>query len=126
MKHLALILVIFCATAVTAKPREWKDANVAAIESNTSNGGVAVIPIGGILAGVPITRTTIFYRIETEDMVYILAYVDKKRPLDITLHGKTKIAIDGHDAHILDDGGKDVKLPIAQKIARPPAETPAK
>jgi hypothetical protein len=119
MRNLALLLVVLFATTVTAKDREWKEAKVAAIESSTSNGGVAVIPIGGMIAGVPITRTTVFYRIETDDMIYILALVNKKRPLDVTLHGKTKIAIDGHDAHILDDGGKDVKLPIAQKIARP-------
>jgi hypothetical protein len=122
----ALVFVILCASAVTAKNREWKDAKVTAITSDTTNGGVAVIPIGGILAGVPITNHRIFYRIETADMVYILAYVNKKRPLDVTLNGKTKIAIDGHDAHILDDAGKDVKLPIVQKIARTPAEDPGK
>jgi hypothetical protein len=40
-------------------------------------------------------------------------------PLNLTVHGTTKIALDanGHDAHILDDGGKDVKVPIAEKVA---------
>jgi hypothetical protein len=36
----------------------------------------------------------------------------------VTLYGKTKIAIDGKNAHILDDEGKDEKVPIAEKIAR--------
>jgi hypothetical protein len=46
----------------------------------------------------------------------------------VTLYGKTKIALDGTNAHILDDGGKDIKVPIVEKIARtqPPAETPSK
>jgi hypothetical protein len=36
----------------------------------------------------------------------------------LTLHGKTKIAIDRSNAHILDDAGKDVKFAIARKIAK--------
>jgi hypothetical protein len=38
--------------------------------------------------------------------------------------GKTKIAIDGKNAHVLDDEGKDKKMPIAQEIARTKPEEP--
>jgi hypothetical protein len=38
--------------------------------------------------------------------------------LNVTLHGQTKIAVDGMDIHVLDDGGKDVKLTIVEKIAK--------
>jgi hypothetical protein len=122
MRSLALVILMLCATATAlADKREWKDATVAKITAETSNGGAAVVPIGGILVGVPITHSRVFYYFETEDMTYILAWLDKKRPLNVTLHGKTKIALDknGRDAHILDDTGKDVKLPISMKVAKP-------
>jgi hypothetical protein len=34
---------------------------------------------------------------------------------DITVHGKTRIATDGKNAHILDDEGKDRKVPVIER-----------
>jgi hypothetical protein len=64
--------------------------------------------------------TTTWYQVDTDDMTYTLAWANKKYPLNVTLHGKVKIAMDsnGHDAHILDDSGKDIKLPIGSKVAK--------
>jgi hypothetical protein len=39
--------------------------------------------------------------------------------LNVALNGKTRIALDGTNAHILDDSGKDVKMQVARKIAKP-------
>jgi hypothetical protein len=123
MKVLALTIALLCASAVLAAPRVWKDAKVANIGSE--QGGNAVIPVNGMLFGVPITKT--FYRIETDDTIYILGpAIMKRQLLNVTLYGKTKIAVEGHNAHILDDDGKDKKIPIAQKIARTQAADPAK
>lgn len=125
MRTLALVLVVLCASLTAmADKREWKDATVAKITAEISNGGVAVVPIGGAVVGVPIKHSKVFYYIETEDVTYILAWVDKKHALNVTLHGKTEIALDknGRDAHILDDAGKDVKLPISMKVAKPKQE----
>jgi len=78
-----------------------------------------------MLFGVPITKT--YYWIETEDTTYILGpAITKRQMLNVTLYGKTKISIEGHNAHILDDDGKDKKMPIAQKIARTQAADPVK
>ena len=96
----------------------FKAATVASITSSTDDRGVAVVPIGGGLYGGHVYVTTVWYRIETEDTTYVLAWSRKKHPLNLTLRGQTKIAIDGQNAHILDDSGKDVKVPIAEKIAR--------
>jgi hypothetical protein len=52
-----------------------------------------------------------------------LAQPNGGHPLNITLNGKTELAIDGTNAHILDDAGKDVKVPIVLKVAR--ADQPA-
>ena len=70
-------------------------------ETNSRIGGTASIPVGGIIATVPITVNRIIYRIATQDTTYILVLVNKKHPLNVTLHGKTKIALDGSNAHIL-------------------------
>jgi len=119
MKTLAALLgLLFFTSSALAKPREWKPATVASITSSTDDRGVAVVPIGGGLYGGHVYVTTVWYRIETEDTTYVLAWSRKKHPLNLTLHGQTKIAIDGQNAHILDDSGKDIKVLIAEKIAR--------
>jgi hypothetical protein len=141
MKALALALVLLVPSTILAKPREWKNATVAAITIGTADAGAAVVPVGTMWLGVRITANCIGYRIETEDMIYILEYCynpivqhpwpgqhSRKRAPDLTAYGQTKIAIDGHDAHILDDSGKDVEVPIVEKVARqqPPVEAPRK
>jgi hypothetical protein len=123
MKVLSLTLAILCVSVVQANDRQWKDAKVANISSD--RGGAVAAPIGTMIVAVPIVRT--FYWIETDDTTYVLGpAIGKSHLLNVTLYGKTKIALDGRNAHILDDDGKDKKIPIAQKIARTPAETPSK
>ena len=122
MRTVALALVILCASIALADNRQWKDAKVVKITSDS--GGAAAASTGTIAVAVPITRT--FYWIETEDITYVLGpvvspcgRVFRRCPyLNVTLYGKTKIAIDGRNAHVLDDEGKDEKIPIAEKIAR--------
>jgi hypothetical protein len=110
-----IVLVILCALTVPAKDREWKDAKVTNITSD--EGGTAAIPVGTTLYNVRIVKT--FYWIQTDDTTYVIGPVlSKHQSLDVTLYGKTKIAVDGRNAHIIDDAGRDRKLPIAEKIAR--------
>lgn len=128
MRTLAFVLVVLCSSVTAqAQNREWKDATVTKITAETTEGVFAVVPIGGAVVGGPIIHHKVFYDIETEDVTFVLAWVNKKHPLNVTLHGKTKIALDknGRDAHILDDAGKEVKIPIARKIAKPREATPA-
>jgi hypothetical protein len=119
-----VIFVFFFSASALAEDRQWKDATVAKVTAETTDGGVAILPLGGGLVGVPIKHHKLFYHMETEDVTYVLAWVNKRNPLNVTLYGKTKIALDknGRDAHILDDAGKDVKLPISMKIAKPKQE----
>jgi hypothetical protein len=44
--------------------------------------------------------------------------------LNVTLYEPTKVAIDGNNAHILDDYGKDRKMPVVEKITRPKPREP--
>jgi hypothetical protein len=117
MKSAALIFAVLCCTSVAlASNREWKDAKVVNITSES--GGAVAAPIGTMIVGVPITRT--FYWIQTDDITYVLGPgITKRQLLNVTLYGKTKIALDGRNAHILDDDGKDKKMRIAEKVARP-------
>src|SRR5208283_1058664 len=63
--------------------------------------------------------------IQTADTIYVLGPVlTKSQLLNVTLHGSTKVALDGNNAHILDDYGKDKKMPVFEKVARPKPEEP--
>lgn len=104
--------------AAPAKDYQWKDAKV--IDITTEKGGAVVVPLVALTGG-PTTKT--YYWIQTDDMIYVLGPVlTRSQLLDVTLHGPTKLAIDGNNAHILDDYGKDEKLRIVQKVARPKFE----
>lgn len=121
MKRAALIFFLLFTSVSLANTREWKDAKVLKITSEA--GGAVAGPIGGTMVAVPITKT--WYYIATEDTVYVLGpAITKRQVLNVTLYGKAKIAIDGKNAHVLDDEGKDRKMPIAEKIARTKPEEP--
>ena len=129
MKSAVLIVAVLCSafcTVALAKDRPgkdhpWKDAKV--IDITTEKGGAVVVPVAAVLGSSPVTKT--YYWIQTEDTIYVLGPVlTRSRLLNVTLHGPTKVAIDGNNAHILDDEGKDKKIAIAEKIARPKSEDP--
>jgi len=109
---LGLFLVCFLATICAGQKKglDWKPATVAEI---TSTDDQIVKP-----NGFTIPTTRIIYRFETADVSYLVRQVIRRNgtPLNVTLHGLTKIAIEGMHIHILDDAGKDVKLPVIQKV----------
>jgi len=120
MRSTTLILAILCSSAALAKDRQWKDAKV--IDTTSEKGGAVVVPIAAIV-GVPITKT--FYWIQTDDTIYVLGpALTKHQLLNVTLNGPTKVAIDGKNAHILGDDGKDKKMVIVEKVMRPKPEDP--
>jgi hypothetical protein len=127
-------LLILCAPVAQAKDRQWREAKVAKITSSVENNGAVVGTVGTTVIGGQIQTTATYYWLDTGDITYVvavtytpmrsrLAQPNGGHPLNITLNGKTKLAIDGTNAHILDDAGKDVKVPIVLKVAR--ADQPA-
>ncbi len=146
MKATTFLAPLLFASAAFAqiKVRDWKPATVAEIAYSDDE---KVIPRshmvkrpgcqGGIgcydkVVDEPtrIPLTVALYTFETEDITYKVRKVYRKncavacgseRPLDVTLHGQTKIAIEGIKIHILEDDGKDVKLDIVEKIAKTPS-----
>lgn len=122
-RSVALILAVLSSSValakdVRAKDLQWKDAKV--IDITSEKGGAAVVPVAALVGG-PISKT--FYWIQTDDTIYVLGPVlTRSHFLNVTLHGPTKLAIDGNHAHILDDYGKDEKVRVAEKIAHPKPE----
>lgn len=113
----AAVLLCLAMTALGATPRTWVDAEVANITTGQRT-GYAVLPLGGGLIGAPLTAVRYFYWIQTPDKIICVSRKNQ-HPLNLTLHGKTKIAIDGSRAYVLDDDGKEVKMDIMSKAMRP-------
>jgi len=114
MRCATLIFAILCASVALGSDRLWKNAKVIKISSESGTGWAA--PRGTWNIRGQVTKT--YYWIETDDTVYVLGPSVTKEWLKVTLHSTTKIVIDGGNAHILDDEGKDKKMPIAEKVAR--------
>jgi hypothetical protein len=135
MKSLALALILLNASVALANNRDWKDAKVARIASSLNDEGVVVGTVGTTVVGGHIQSSSIYYWLETADITYVVAVTynpmrarfvqaNGGHPLNVTLNGKAKIALDGTNAHILDDAGKDVNVPVVLKVARTAAESP--
>lgn len=127
--RIALILVVLCATVALATDRQWTEAKVTRIASSLNDEGVVVGTVGTTTIGGHIQSSSIYYWLETSEITYVVAVTynpmrarfvqaNGGHPLNITLNGKTKISIDGTNVHILDDAGKDVKVPVVLKVAR--------
>ncbi|MGB8012285.1 MAG: hypothetical protein WCF68_11760 [Terriglobales bacterium] len=118
VRRATLIFAVLSSSLALAKDHQWRDAKV--IDITSERGGATVVPITALVGG-PIRKT--FYWIQTDDTIYVLGPVlTKSRLLNVTLHGPTKIAIDGNNAHILDDYEKDEKIRVFKKVARPKSE----
>ncbi|MGB6249320.1 MAG: hypothetical protein WBF54_09400 [Terriglobales bacterium] len=115
-----MIFAVLASSLALATDHQWKDARI--IDITSERGGAVVVPIAALVGG-PVTKT--FYWIQTDDTVYVLGPVlTRSQLLNVTLYGPTKVAIDGNNAHILDDYGKDQKMRVVEKIARPKPEAP--
>jgi hypothetical protein len=135
MKILPILVLLACSSCFAhTKQREWEPATISKISYSEDE---KIIPHrhhvkrpgcqGGIgcwewIEDEPlhIPLTVIRYSFETPTTVYSVRQIVNKNgtPLNITLHGQTQIAIEGMTVHILDDSGKDVKLPIVEKAAK--------
>jgi len=113
----ALLLTMLFSSLALARTHRWKDAEI--IDITFEKGGAVVVPVAA-LVGVPVSKT--YYWIQTSDKIYVLGpALTRHQLLNVTLHGPTRIAVDGNSAHILDDDGKDRKMPVVETVERPKA-----
>jgi hypothetical protein len=117
-----LIAVLLLSLAAAAKTKDWQDGVITSIGS--ANRGAAAMPVGTMVMAVPLMVTQ--YKIETSTLVILAA----GRNLNVTINKPMKVAIDGQNAFLIDDAGKERKLRIVGKAAKQPkqpekpAETP--
>lgn len=113
-----LLAVLLLSIPLIAAERQWQDAKLIAVSDAPSSTAVA-IPTGttAVAAGFP----KLYYSFQTAQMIYVLSWdggMHWHRP-NVTVNKSMKFALDGKNAHFVDDDGKDIKLPIALKIAKP-------
>jgi hypothetical protein len=120
MRVFVLVLAILCASVASAKPRQWQDGILVNITDDAP----------GVASNAPETvyRYHIrraYYWVRVGDMTYVfvnswsVGFRSPKAPLNVTLNGKVKIAIEKQNVYILDDSGKEIKRPLVAKIAQP-------
>ncbi len=117
---LAGVLLLSFVSAATAKDRKWQDGTVVNI---TSDAPGATASAAETVSRYQIKRA--YYWIKAGDITYILVnawsvgFHSPKAPLNVTLNGKIKIAVEGQNVYLLDDAGKEIKRPLVAKIADP-------
>jgi len=114
--------VLMCLTLSQAlyskeKPRDWKDGVL--LDSSTDR-GKRVVPTqyGSISARDDVT----YYNIDDGKMIYVVARSLKShrdRSLDVTINEHVQFAIEGGTCYLRDAEGKEHKLSVEKKIAKP-------
>jgi len=130
MRVLALVLAgafLLDATPATAgKKHDWQDGTLVDI---TDDAPGATQPGAETAWGYHIKRA--YYWIRVGSMTYVLVnswavgFHSPKAPLNLTLNGKVKVAVEGKNVFLLDDAGKEVKRPLVTKIADAPSSVGA-
>ena len=94
----------------------WQEGVITHVES--SDWGTVTVPASGT---VVVVRLLVWcYTVETDKMVYKLERRSSK-PLDVTVKGKVRFAIDKNSkAQLADDRGKVFQLSVTRKIANNP------
>jgi hypothetical protein len=115
--RLALLSLILLVTIpLLARDRDWQSATF--LGFNSSESGTATMPVGNGSVTVPIKNRNYWFRTEKVDYCLSMASRLSGRTPNLTIHGTTKIAVEGRHVRVLDDDGKDWKLTILTKVAR--------
>jgi hypothetical protein len=133
------VLTLFVSSSefATNKPRDWQPATVTEVTYSADEklephshrikregcqGGIGCYDtVQDEPTRIPLKVAT--YHFETDDKIYLARIIIKygngrEKPLNVTIHGKTKVDIEGMKIHILDDDGKEVALDIVEKSAK--------
>jgi hypothetical protein len=117
---LFVVIVLSVASLGFAKQHKWQEGTVAKI---TDDAPGVTRPAAETVFRYRIRRA--YYCITVGNLTYVIVnswsvgFHSPKAPLNVTLNGKVKIAIEGKDAYVLDEQGKEIKRPIVAKIAGP-------
>ncbi|MCU1301974.1 MAG: hypothetical protein JWQ87_2258 [Candidatus Sulfotelmatobacter sp.] len=112
MRYLVGLLLLTC-TLAAAKERQWHDAIF--MGTRSSNAGAAAMPMGTSIVAFPINKRTYWFK--SDGITYVLATSYTGHWPNLTVNGHVKFAVDGRNAHVLDEDNKDRKFSIIEKIA---------
>jgi hypothetical protein len=112
----ALVLVGYLLPRCQAHDRDWQAAVF--LGFNSSQNGTAMMPIGTGSVTVPIRTANYWFRTPAMDFCLWMPSRLSGRTPNLTIHGATKISVEGRHVHVLDDDGKDWKMTIVTKVAR--------
>jgi len=116
MTRLRVLMVTVLTLVLFVAAHTWQDAIVINVSETELSGGARS------------DKNVMHYTVETEDTVYFLDYSynpgrkDSHAP-DLAVNVRTKIAVEGRSAYLLDANGKEVKLHVAKKKKNAEPET---
>ncbi len=119
-----LIFVIASASEAKGDQRNWMEGTITNAELREVGPLARQIPWPIYWPTIYRPRLVWIYTIEAETVTYELVW-GGRRPLNVTVHGKTKLASGSSGiVYLLDDDGKERKLTLFKKTARPSPGTP--
>ena len=122
MKAVALgVAVLLAASVAPAKPHDWKTGRIISQSVTTNDGGTAVVPVGGIIAAVPIRRVTNTVVMEANGYRMTLVEKQSKHYLVLAENGDAQFYQDGKWFVFQDVEKKEHKFSLMhlEKIAAP-------
>lgn len=112
MKALVLGVVLLIASTAFAKQHDWKTGKIISQNISSDNGGTAVVPVGGIIAAVPIRRVTNTVIMEANGYRFTLVEKQNKHYLVLAENGDAQFYQDGKWFVFLDVEKKEHKFSL--------------
>lgn len=130
MKRILLLLCLCSALGLANdKLRDWKTGTLLEVTMEKKTRPVGVINgsangSNANLNGIYTHRRddATYYRIDAGEIVYVAKRTlthRRDKQLNVTVNGTVKYAVSGEDFYLLDDDGKEHKLSLEEKIAKP-------
>ncbi len=125
MKILLTVLCLCALVYAKDKPREWKTGTLTEVtqEKHSRIVGSTNGSNGNIHGSVHERRDdSAYYHIDAGDLIYIAKRTLTSRgdkQLKVTTNAPIKFALVGDDFYILDEDGKEHKLSLEEKVAKP-------
>ena len=112
MKALVFGVALFVASSAFAKQHDWKTGKIISQNVSSDNGGTAVVPVGGIIATVPIHRVTNTIILEASGYRYTLVEKQNRHYLILAENSDTQFYQDAKWFVFLDVDKKEHKFSL--------------
>jgi hypothetical protein len=117
-----LLFLVVCSVASLAKDRAWTTGSL--VDSQTER-GTRTVGIPSTIGSGPMIATlrndVTLYTIDDGKYLWVVGrrmLRKNDKPLDLTVNGSVKFAIEKADCYLLDDEGKEHKLTVEKKTLK--------